>query len=157
MLSTKYPCISGLNASDCCHRFIDGAHKPQTAEQLMRSRYTAYTLNDHHYLNRTRHADFCAAESPAMLAEQTQKTDWKQLQIIDAPVSSTDDEYAEVEFKAWYQQAGQWLVLHERSRFVCVAGQWLYTDGDSTTLLQKIARNDPCPCASGKKYKKCCG
>ncbi len=22
---------------------------------------------------------------------------------------------------------------------------------------QKIGRNDPCPCGSGKKYKKCCG
>ena len=21
----------------------------------------------------------------------------------------------------------------------------------------KIGRNDPCPCGSGKKYKKCCG
>ena len=23
--------------------------------------------------------------------------------------------------------------------------------------VQKIGRNDPCPCGSGKKYKKCCG
>ena len=23
--------------------------------------------------------------------------------------------------------------------------------------LQKIPRNSPCPCGSGKKYKKCCG
>ena len=22
---------------------------------------------------------------------------------------------------------------------------------------KKIARNDPCPCGSGKKYKQCCG
>ena len=22
---------------------------------------------------------------------------------------------------------------------------------------QKVGRNDPCPCGSGKKYKKCCG
>ena len=25
------------------------------------------------------------------------------------------------------------------------------------TASQKIGRNDPCPCGSGKKYKKCCG
>ncbi len=25
------------------------------------------------------------------------------------------------------------------------------------TAKQKIGRNDPCPCGSGKKYKKCCG
>lgn len=29
----------------------------------------------------------------------------------------------------------------------------------STTIVKgkKIGRNDPCPCGSGKKYKKCCG
>ena len=38
-------------------------------------------------------------------------------------------------------------------------------DGDGTTggktvrksKAKKIGRNDPCPCGSGKKYKKCCG
>nr|WP_298485451.1 SEC-C metal-binding domain-containing protein [uncultured Ruminococcus sp.] len=24
-------------------------------------------------------------------------------------------------------------------------------------LEKKVGRNDPCPCGSGKKYKKCCG
>lgn len=29
---------------------------------------------------------------------------------------------------------------------------------DSKTVVSnKIGRNDPCPCGSGKKYKKCCG
>ena len=30
---------------------------------------------------------------------------------------------------------------------------------NSTTVVKgkKIGRNDPCPCGSGKKYKKCCG
>ena len=30
---------------------------------------------------------------------------------------------------------------------------------ESTTVRKekKIGRNDPCPCGSGKKYKKCCG
>ena len=23
--------------------------------------------------------------------------------------------------------------------------------------VQKVGRNDPCPCGSGKKHKKCCG
>ena len=25
------------------------------------------------------------------------------------------------------------------------------------TKKDKVGRNDPCPCGSGKKYKKCCG
>ena len=38
------------------------------------------------------------------------------------------------------------------------------TSGDGTLKKQpvrnagkKVGRNDPCPCGSGKKYKKCCG
>ena len=27
----------------------------------------------------------------------------------------------------------------------------------TTKDIKKIGRNDPCPCGSGKKYKKCCG
>ena len=27
----------------------------------------------------------------------------------------------------------------------------------TVTKGKKIGRNDPCPCGSGKKYKKCCG
>jgi len=26
-----------------------------------------------------------------------------------------------------------------------------------TQIGKKIARNEPCPCGSGKKYKQCCG
>ena len=52
--------------------------------------------------------------------------------------------------------------LTERSRFVRRDGQWYYLDGEyetETTRREtpKIGRNDPCPCGSGKKFKKCCG
>ena len=34
----------------------------------------------------------------------------------------------------------------------------LLTDRPTTVVSkQKIGRNEPCPCGSGKKYKKCCG
>jgi SEC-C motif-containing protein len=52
---------------------------------------------------------------------------------------------------------------HERSRFIRVGGEWLFDDGEIvknqpiTREGPKIGRNDPCPCGSGKKYKKCCG
>ncbi|MBQ2603706.1 MAG: preprotein translocase subunit SecA [Acutalibacteraceae bacterium] len=41
---------------------------------------------------------------------------------------------------------------------------WTSSDGETNrpktvrkTVKQKVGRNDPCPCGSGKKYKKCCG
>ncbi|GAL20360.1 UPF0225 protein YchJ [Vibrio maritimus] len=56
--------------------------------------------------------------------------------------------------------------LAERSRFLFEHGQWFYVDGEIddsippkrlTAESSKVGRNDPCPCGSGKKHKKCCG
>ena len=33
----------------------------------------------------------------------------------------------------------------------------LSSDSEESSSEKKIARNDPCPCGSGKKYKQCCG
>lgn len=44
------------------------------------------------------------------------------------------------------------MYLHERSRFLKIDDCWFYIDG----VQPKVGRNDPCPCGSGRKYKKCC-
>ena len=50
---------------------------------------------------------------------------------------------------------------HARYYIEKVEGKWYYIDGSfnpiETDILKKVSRNDPCPCGSGKKYKKCCG
>ena len=47
------PCGSGSSLNACCKPVIDGTAKAPTAEALMRSRYTAYTLQDINYLAST--------------------------------------------------------------------------------------------------------
>jgi SEC-C motif-containing protein len=55
------------------------------------------------------------------------------------------------------------MVHHEKSRFVRGEdNRWLCADSEMNPKgpqrrVEKIGRNDPCPCGSGKKYKKCCG
>jgi SEC-C motif-containing protein len=62
-----------------------------------------------------------------------------------------------VEFKVHYQEAGAPLILHEKSRFIKEEGKWFYLNGTVMPRISvKIGRNEPCPCGSGKKYKKCC-
>ena len=65
-----------------------------------------------------------------------------------------------VEFRALYRSIAGMGVLHERSSFLCENGCWSYVDGEliEAGALQsgKTGRNEPCPCGSGKKYKKCC-
>jgi SEC-C motif-containing protein len=75
-----------------------------------------------------------------------------------------DDDEGTVEFQATAQACHKIVKLHEASRFVKEAGQWLYVAGDiMEDSLQagnksiKVGRNCPCPCGSGQKYKKCCG
>lgn len=34
---------------------------------------------------------------------------------------------------------------------------WCEEDSETIVKKEKIGRNEPCPCGSGKKYKKCCG
>jgi len=119
----------------------------------MRSRFSGYILQLGHYLFDTYHADYRGNLTPTQLAEKT--VEWKNLQIIE---TDTLDTTGFVEFKAWYIDENQLSCLHERSRFIKLDKQWLYCDGDIYPEQKsgKINRNDPCPCGSGKKYKKCC-
>ncbi|MGA8185373.1 MAG: SEC-C metal-binding domain-containing protein [Terriglobia bacterium] len=35
--------------------------------------------------------------------------------------------------------------------------EWIRTQEAEASARKQPGRNDPCPCGSGKKYKKCCG
>ncbi len=171
------PCGSLKGFKDCCEPLIKEKSLPDTAEQLMRSRYAAYTVGDVDYLKNTlapeSRKDF-DAESTKKWAKEAQ---WKKLSILSTKKGTTEDTEGIVEFCAFYEYEGQDLQLHEVAKFrKDKNGQWLFMDGDShthpasenveeahakpETIVRnhpKIGRNDPCSCGSGKKFKKCCG
>ncbi len=118
-------CESGLDYDACCGRFIDGGAKPWTAEQLMRSRYTAFTLKDIAYLEKTWHP----ATRPATI-ETDEKVHWLGLKVKRTEQGGAGDEEGLVEFVARYKIDGRGHRLHEISRFVKENGQWLYLDGE---------------------------
>lgn len=117
----------------------------------MRSRYSAYVLKLGDYLTATWHSSTC----PVQLDITGDDTPWQRLRIIATEKGGESDSEGVVEFAADYS-GGQ---LHERSRFVQEGRQWLYLDGEILPPLvqEKVGRNEPCPCGSGKKFKKCCG
>lgn len=129
------PC-GGASYASCCGRFHRGEALPDTAEQLMRSRYSAYVLNDAQWLRQSWHPSTCPATLEQDLAQDAggPRTQWLGLTIVaHAP---QDDTHAEVEFVARYKVGGRAARLHERSRFVREsraggeAPRWLYVDGD---------------------------
>ncbi|NCW77931.1 MAG: hypothetical protein EBV64_08225 [Oxalobacteraceae bacterium] len=117
------PCPCGGEALEtCCGRFISEAELPQTPEQLMRSRYTAYVLANEAYLKATWDPATCPAEE---LIEPSIK--WDGLEVRAAQEEGND---GTVEFIARAKVGGRARRLHETSRFIRRDGRWWYVDGD---------------------------
>jgi SEC-C motif-containing protein len=146
------PCGSKLPYEACCGALISGEKEAASPEALMRSRYTAYTVGNGAYLVATTVAQKRFDEDVPLIEEFAEKTEWLGLAVIR---SHENGDEGEVEFKAYYRENGGIGIHHELSRFVKVEGRWYYDEG--RLFETKIGRNDPCPCGSGKKYKKCCG
>ena len=148
-------CGSGLLFADCCEPLITGARAAKTAEQLMRSRYSAHVAGDEHYLLASWHR---TTRPPGL--DMAASPHWSGLEIVHVQNGQPADESGIVEFKATYMQAGNMAVLHERSTFVQENGRWYYVDGYTPKAGdlpgRRVGRNAPCPCGSGRKYKKCC-
>lgn len=55
----------------------------------------------------------------------------------------------------WLYELPQWKEIYSEEELK----KFYKEQKESTTIRKgkKIGRNDPCPCGSGKKYKKCCG
>jgi SEC-C motif-containing protein len=124
-METNCPCGSGKDLAHCCGPFIAGEAQPQTAEALMRSRYTAYVLARSDYLTATWHATTRRNNvglDPAVR--------WLGLEIIRTEAGGPADREGVVEFVAHYKIAGRAYRLHEASRFLRRGGQWLYVHGD---------------------------
>ena len=119
------PCGSNKNYPDCCDRYLDGGETAPTAEALMRSRYTAYTLAREDYLLATWHHSV----RPTSLELATgPHSKWLELEVKRH--EQLDSDHAVVEFVARYKVNGRAHRLHEVSRFVRDAGRWFYVDGD---------------------------
>jgi SEC-C motif-containing protein len=158
------PCGSEKTYKECCEPIIKGKKKAETAEALMRSRYTAYVVGEVEYLGRTLDSRGREEFDIESTREWSKDTDWKELEIVSVEQGGLDDENGIVEFIARYEMDEQLLEHHERASFKkSDAGEWEFVDGrvigrdPYRRETPKIGRNDPCPCDSGKKYKKCCG
>ena len=123
--SNLCPCGSNKNYIDCCGRYVAGNEIAPTAEALMRSRYTAYTLLREDYLLATWHS----STRPASLglAEEV-ATKWIALEVKRR--EQPDAAHAIVEFVARYKVNGRAHRLHEVSRFVREQERWFYVEGE---------------------------
>jgi SEC-C motif-containing protein len=124
--SRRCPCGSGLPYAECCRRLHDGTATAATAEQLMRSRYTAFALGDAAHLLATWHPRTRPAE-----LEIDPGVRWTGLDVLAATGGSPLESEGTVEFRAHHVVAGRVGAQHERSRFLREHGRWFYLDGVS--------------------------
>lgn len=144
---TDCPCGSGKTYARCCQPWHLGAAAPNP-EPLMRSRYTAFVLNDPDYVLKTWHP----STRPVTLTLDD-SPQWASLDILDRDEGG---DRGKVHFRATYRSGQGWWYLEEVSDFVKEDGRWFYLSGDTTEGQLKPGRNEPCPCGSGRKFKACC-
>ncbi|MCA9470999.1 MAG: YchJ family protein [Nitrospirales bacterium] len=157
------PCQSGKPFNECCEPIIDGLKKAETAEQLMRARYSAYTQINMGFIEATHDPETKSGIDMKASQEWAESTKWTGLEILDTQDGQAHDETGTVLFTATYETDEGPQQHHELSQFTKRQGTWFFTDAVDPTVQPyrrtepKLGRNDPCSCGSGKKYKKCCG
>jgi SEC-C motif-containing protein len=125
-------CHCGLTRTynDCCGRFINGTATPQTAEELMRSRYSAYIVEDAGYLidstapakrRDTDHED---------IIQTFEECQWLKLEVRKIEKGQHGNKHGQIEFMAYFEGDGQLQEHHEIADFVCLKNKWYYFDGE---------------------------
>jgi SEC-C motif domain protein len=153
------PCGTGKRFEDCCGPLLQGLRKAGTAEELMRSRFTAHVANDELYLHRTYRGTarlpFVPEKAGGALPQWTRLT-------VHAHETGANPDLSLVDFSAFFRDEKGEGAIQEKAEFVRASGEWLYTRAVRSgpapfkSSAPKAGRNDPCPCGSGKKYKHCC-
>ncbi|MFW0792974.1 YchJ family metal-binding protein [Gordonia sp. CPCC 205515] len=120
----RCPCGSGLTFAECCAPILRGTRKPGSAEMLMRSRFTAFSIDDRDYLLDSWHP---RTRPRNLVLDRSMR--WIRLEIESASAGGPFDTTGEVVFAAHYTVNGVRGILHERSRFEKYDGVWVYVDG----------------------------
>lgn len=124
------PCRSGKQYGECCQPFHLGK-KPNTALQLMRSRFAAYALCMPDYIIRTTHPEnpqFChdIEEWTQKISEFSSRTEFKDLEILEFQESPS---FSTVTFVAYLIQDERDVSFTEKSYFQKINGEWFYRSG----------------------------
>jgi SEC-C motif-containing protein len=123
------PCGSNCNFNDCCELIINAKKEASTCEELMRSRYTAFTMANVDYLMRSHHSETRPIKEQHQIKRWAQSVQWMGLVILNTQGGDANDEIGYVEFKALYLEDGQMQQIHEKSLFKRENHQWRYVSG----------------------------
>lgn len=161
-----------LTYQECCQPYHDAlSHensdeavgaRAETAERLMRTRYSAFVLVKPDYILKTTLPAQQALLDKKAIESWAKETDWAGLEIVQH-TPKLGKRHAQVEFKAYFNTSNdtssQLQAHHELSAFVKVKNKskdlhWYFLD---PTVAMMVTQKQPCICGSGEKFKRCCG
>ena len=156
------PCGSNSAYAECCRPLIKNEQSAITAEQLMRSRYSAFVKKEIEYILTSLHPEHRSDYDEQATRAWAEGAEWQGIKIVNTVAGGPEDSEGQVEFVASYIEKGNKQEHHELSTFKKEKGIWYFTAGKTmpkpvVRAAPKTGRNDPCPCGSNRKFKKCCG
>jgi SEC-C motif-containing protein len=157
------PCGLGESLETCCGPYLKHQKKAPTAEALMRARYTAYATGDVDFIVESHDPERRGEVDRKNTEAWSKQSEWLGLEITSSEKGQAEDDTGIVEFVARYKVKSTKIEHRERALFRKVDDRWFFVDGleikgpPVKRTEPRVGRNDPCPCGSGKKYKKCHG
>jgi len=146
---------------DCCQPYHDDINKADSAERLMRTRYSAFVLVKPDYIVKTTLPAQQALLDINSIESWAKETDWAGLEIV-AHTPKLGKRHSQVEFKAYFKTPDGLQAHHELSAFIKIKDnstsekneRWYFLD---PTVSMTMSQKQPCICGSGEKFKRCCG
>lgn len=122
----KCPCGKNQTYKNCCEKIHINFSTAICAEDLMRSRYTAFTLGMGQYLNDSHHKTSRNESEKESIEKWAKSVKFIKLEILNSTLGNIDDTNGTVEFKAHFKQGVFKRVIHENSSFIKEDGSWYY-------------------------------
>lgn len=121
-------CYCGNNKTyqDCCEVFHKNSGKTETAEQLMRSRYSAFVLGNGDYLMQSHHASTRPIKEKKEIIKWAKSVQWIKLEVLETSKGNKNDTDGTVTFNAYFYEHGKVNVIHEKSAFIKENNHWTY-------------------------------
>lgn len=128
-MTGQCPCGSDKPYTDCCGAIIEGRTDAPTAESLMRSRYTAFTLANADYLMKSWHSKTRNLKEKEAIRRWAKSVKWVKLEILSKVAGKASDTTGYVSFRALFMESGAIDQILEDSFFERENGKWVYVSG----------------------------
>ena len=119
-------CGNDIPYSQCCEKIHLDIKKATTAEQLMRSRYSAFVKADGDYLMQSHHSSTRPIKEKNNIIKWANSVQWIKLEVLETSEGKADNTNGTVTFNAYFYENGKAEVIHEKSAFLKENNHWTY-------------------------------